>query len=81
MVDEAALEPASCLPVGTGPLDEMEYQALTQAVVRFLRRQSRETRAATGTRTEWRTLPAAWAGASAKLKAVYSAPETSCAVN
>ena len=45
-VDEAALELASCLPPGEDPLGAVEFQALSQAVVRFLRAQPREVRTA-----------------------------------
>ena len=45
-VDEGALELASCLPPGEDPLGAVEFQALSQAVVRFLRAQPREVRTA-----------------------------------
>lgn len=45
-VDEGALELARCLPEGSGPLEELEFQALSQAVEGFLRTQPRQVRIA-----------------------------------
>lgn len=45
-VDEAALELARCLPEGNDPLEELELQALSQAVEGFLRTQPRQVRVA-----------------------------------
>lgn len=45
-VDEAALELASCLPPGGDPLGTLEFQALSQAVARFLQSQPQEVRIA-----------------------------------
>lgn len=49
-VDEGALELASCLPPGEGregdPLGALEFQALAQAVARFLQAQPKEVRIA-----------------------------------
>ena len=45
-VDEAALELASCLPAGSDPLKEAEFQALGEAVERFLRAQPKAVRIA-----------------------------------
>ena len=45
-VDEAALELASCLPPGPGPAEAAEHRALAGAVIRFLRAQPQDIRAA-----------------------------------
>ena len=45
-VDETALELASCLPPGNDPMGEAEYNALAQAVDRFLRTQPKDVRIA-----------------------------------
>ena len=45
-VDETALELASCLPPGSDPSGAAEYNALAQAVDRFLRAQPKDARVA-----------------------------------
>ena len=45
-VAETAMELASCLPAGGGPMEESEYRALAQAVTRFLRDQPKAVRIA-----------------------------------